>query len=315
MKHQVGFVAIIGRPNTGKSTLLNEILGVDLSIVTSKAQTTRDQIKGIYNDPKKGQIIFVDSPGIHHAKEGGLNQAMMNEVKISLQDPSAVWYLLDPKTLLKRELAVLEELKGVRAPIFLLGNKMDLCKGKRAREEYLALIQEVGKKLTEQGNQWQQPVRLVSALKAKGTDDLLKDTWALLPQGELYFPMDDAVTDRPMRFFAGEIIRKHLYLCLGEEIPYSCAVKVEKFDESGKIPRVEAKIFVERDSQKGMVVGSGGSKIKQISSQARQEIQELSGHGKIFLGLKVDVLPKWTRQKDHLKNLGYQLPPTKETRT
>jgi GTP-binding protein Era len=295
--HRSGFVALVGRPNAGKSTLLNALLGTPLSIVTPKAQTTREEVRGVLTE-KKGQIVFLDTPGIHRAKIGGVNAAMMESVRSALEGAQVIWYLLDPGSKPEVEDAGIEQLKAHRIPVFLLLNKSDLKKG-------ADLLARVADRMRAAHVDLRGTFQ-VSALKKRGLADLLERTWELLPEGPRYFEDEDAISDRPMRYFVGELVRKQLYLQLGEELPYCCAVRVDTFKE-GKLPRIEATILVERESQKGMVIGKGGLKLKEIGSEARKEIEKLLGT-KVFLGLKVDVLPHWSRDKKHLEALGYVLP-------
>ncbi len=291
-----GFIAIIGRPNSGKSTLLNSILGSEISIVTPKAQTTRERIFGIHTDTQKGQIVFIDTPGIHRAREGGINQYMVEEAKHALDSPNLIWYLVDPNSAAFHEEAILELLNAHSAPVFLILNKSD------ARQND-ALEQELMASLKEKQVPVQKSVK-ISGLRKSGVQKLLEESWALLPEGPFYYPDADQLSDRPLRYFAAEKIREKLFYCMGDEIPYSCAVEIIKFDEKGKLPRIEAIIHVERDSQKGMVIGQGGKKIKEIGQTARVEIEKLVG-SKIFLGLKVEVTKNWTSKIETLKRLGY----------
>ena len=311
-----GFIAIAGRPNAGKSTLLNHVLGSKVSIVTPKAQTTRERVLGILTE-KKGQIVFIDTPGIHKAKEGGINAFMMSEVKEALEDPSAVWYIVDPNSALKHEMAVLELLKGVKAPVLILINKVDL-KAAVATPERLRVLTEDLTRATQEMNIPVQGIYLISALKGRGIDPVVQTTWDLMPEGPIYFPPDedgdDQISDRPTRYFVAEKVREQLFLKLGDEIPYCCAIEIEKFDESSKPPRIEAVIYVERDSQKGMVIGKGGAKIKEIGTAARKEIEDFLG-GQVFLGLKVKVLKDWSKDAEVLKRLGYTLPNTKKKKS
>lgn len=296
-----GFVAIAGRPNAGKSTLLNHVLGAQLSIVTAKAQTTRERVLGILTEDQ-GQLIFIDTPGIHRAKEGGINAFMMKEVEEALKDVSAVWYLVDPKSKLEHEKRVLELLSRTQAPVFILLNKGDVARGRQGAE----LLDAVVAQARTLGLNLREP-RKISALKGSGVDDLLHESWDLLPEGPLYYPDPDQMSDRPVRFFVAEKIREQLLLKLGEELPYSCAVLIERFDESAKPLRIEATIFVERDSQKGMVIGKGGQKIKEIGQEARRKIEAfLDQH--VFLGLQVKVLKDWSRDPESLKRMGYDVP-------
>lgn len=307
-----GFVAIVGRPNSGKSTLLNSVLGQTISIVTPKAQTTRDQVMGILTE-KEGQMIFVDTPGVHRAKEGGINHYMIGQVKDALEDPQVIWYLVDPASRLPHETAVIELLArgGSSVPVFLLLNKYDQTRKKEVRFPLpVAVFDELeialNRALSEKGVKVL-GTRRISALNREGLDDLLKETWAQLPEGSPYYPDPEQVSDRPTRFFVAEKIREQLFLLLGDEVPYSCAVEIVRFDETSKPPRIEANIHVERDSQKGIVIGQGAKKIKEIGQAARARIEEFLGE-QIFLGLQVKVLPDWSRDGSALEKMGYYLP-------
>ncbi len=297
-----GFVVIAGRPNAGKSTLMNRIVGSELSIVTPKAQTTRERVLGILTEKKIGQMVFIDTPGIHRAKEGGINAYMMSEVKEALEGTHLVWYLVDPNSKLTAETVVLDLLAAMSgSKIFLLMNKCDL---KFANGELLLPL--VLKAAEERGVVFEQILH-VSAYKGRGIAELLAASWPMLPEGPFHYPDLEQVSDRPLRFFAAEKIREQLLLNLGEELPYSCAVELVKFDEAVKPLRIEAIIHVERDSQKGMVVGKGGLKIKDIGMNARKSIESFLGE-KIFLGLQVKVLEDWSKNADALERLGYHLP-------
>jgi GTP-binding protein Era len=306
-----GFVAIIGRPNAGKSTLLNAILGAPISIVTPKAQTTRERVLGILTE-NGNQMVFVDTPGIHRAKHGGINAYMMSEAREALEEPSMIWYLLDPSSAVQHEEAVLELLKGRKAPVFLLLNKIDVIRGNEWREKSESFLKDMAAKLTEMGNTVAQTIS-ISAVEGAGLETLLGESWKRLPEGPLYYPDEEQLSDRPLRFFAAEKIREQLLMQLGEEIPYACAVEIQKFEEANPkdakpMTRIEATIHVERDSQKGMVIGKGGKKIKEIGQAAREKIQEFIGGGPIFLGLQVKVYKDWTRDAEALKRMGYHLP-------
>lgn len=306
-----GFVAIVGRPNSGKSTLLNEVLGSTLSIVTPKAQTTRERVLGILTE-KEGQIVFLDTPGIHKARAGGINEYMVNEARQALDEPSVVWYIVDPRTKLEHEQPVLELMKGAKAPIFMLLNKSDLF-GRVIPEVQIAELQvslELGMK--EAGLHLQETMR-IAAQQGIGAKELLAKTWELMPEGPMYYEDPDQLSDRPTRFFVAEQIREQLFLKLGDELPYSCGVEIEKFDENAKPLRIEATIYVERDSQKGMVVGKGGSKIKEIGQSARATIEKFLDQ-KIFLGLQVKVLKDWTRDVAAMERMGYRKVPNKAKR-
>lgn len=302
-----GVVAIAGRPNAGKSTLLNQILGTRLSIVTPKAQTTRDRLRGILTHPE-GQAIFIDTPGIHRAKEESINSYMVEEARLALDTPSLIWYVVDPESAWKHEERVVELIAKAQSPVFIVMNKTDEGRNLDLQSELLEKLDEL--KVPIKG------AFQVSAKSGKGVPKLLKKTWELLPEGPAYYPDGDVLTDRPMRYFVAEKIREQLYLHLGQELPYSCAVEIHQFDEKQSTINIGARIHVERPSQKGMVIGAKGSKIKAIGQAARQEIESLlqeagdyEGDRKVYLGLQVQVLKDWTKNRNYLERLGYNLPP------
>lgn len=309
-----GFVAIVGRPNVGKSTLLNAVLATDLSIVTPKAQTTRDRIFGILTDGARGQMVFVDTPGIHKAREGGINAYMVQQAEQSLEAPNAIWYLVDPSSKVEFEKEVLDRIAAhaPEAPLFVLLNKVDL-KGKSIPAETFEKLEAGLREGLEARGLKPASVMELSGRSRKGLDALLSATWERMPEGPWYYPLEAGVaaedaplSDRPVRFFAAEQIREQLYLQLGDEIPYSCAVEIASFDESKKPLHIQAVIHVERDSQKGMVIGAKGQKVKAIGMAARQGIEKLVGE-QIFLGLQVKVYKDWSREANSLKKMGYLL--------
>ncbi len=303
-----GFIAIAGRPNSGKSTLLNALLKTKISIVTPKAQTTRERVHGILT-VKEGQIVFIDTPGIHRAKEGGINEYMMSEVHAALDAPDLIWYIVDPASALKHESVVVDIIAKTKSPFILILNKNDL---KRSINEIPRIEADLMKEFELRG-MTPTAVLKISAYKKRGLTELMQVTWKQLKPGPFHFEDEDQLSDRPTRYFVSEKIREQLFLKLGEELPYSCAIQIEKFQENAKPPRIEAVIHVERDSQKGMVIGASGKKIKEIGTAAREEIEEFLG-GKVFLGLNVKVLKDWSKNPDHLKQLGYDLPKGKQKR-
>ncbi len=298
-----GYIAIIGRPNAGKSTLLNSIVDTELSIVTPKAQTTRDQVQGILTEPE-GQIVFIDTPGIHQARMGGINEHMVSEAKGALDAPDLIWYLIDPSSKLAHETAVIDLLeKAPRTPLILLINKIDEVEKRKWALQVDELEKNVREALIERGILFQ-ATRRISARKKEGTLSLLKESWNFIPVGQAFYPDSEQVSDRPTKFFVAEKIRERLFYLLGDELPYSCAVEIESFNETSQPIRIEATIYVERESQKGIVIGNQGSKIKEIGQGARQEIEKFLGE-KIFLGLKVKLLRQWTQNKEGLQKAGY----------
>ncbi len=299
-----GVIALVGRPNTGKSTFLNAVLGESISIVTPKAQTTRDQIRGILSD-ERGQIVFVDTPGIHRAREGGINAFMMQEVKRALEGPDLVLYLVDPFSKPEAERLVLEVLRLSEAPVLPVLNKCDLTKREPERFEWVATyFEECRTVLTGAGVEVLPPIQ-ISAEKKTGVPELLTGLFERLPDGPPLYEDPDALTDRSSRFVVAEMIRKQLFMKLGDELPYSCAVEVESYREDFKPVAIAALIYVERESQKGMVIGAGGKKIKEIGTAARKEIEELLGE-RVFLELRVKVLEGWTSESRKMKQLGYE---------
>jgi GTP-binding protein Era len=308
-----GFVALIGRPNVGKSTLLNSLVGEKIAAVSPKAQTTRRRFRGIRTDADS-QIIFVDTPGLHRAPEGKkLNEFCVSEALDSLDGVDAAVYIIDgsrpfqPDNVLSDEYFLIESLtaalKKKPRPLFVLLNKMDVWKTGEGNFTSQSDFAESIKKLPATG------VFPVSAKSGEGLDAFLEAVKKVSPIGPALFP-EDELTDQSMRSIVGELIQEKLFYLLGEELPYSCAVEIERYDEPGeqrKMPEIHAAIHVERDSQKPMVIGKGGAKIKEIGINARESIEKLLGQ-KIVLRLFVKVTPKWTKNAEELKRLGYILP-------
>ncbi len=299
-----GMVALAGRPNSGKSTLMNKILGTALSIVTPKAQTTRERVRGVYTD-RVGQMVFTDTPGIHRAKIGGFNEFMVKEAKEAIHhDSDLIWYLVDPASGLSYESPVIEILSQMKKPVIVLFNKIDTMDYKKNREQQQEFQQSLLMALEGQ------EVKVVSSFEISAkhgsqVEKLMTETWRHLKEGPFLYP-EDELSDRPVRFFVGEKIREQLYLHLGQEIPYSCAVSIEKMKENQNPVLIEAHIHVERESQKGMVVGKGGSKIRMIGSDSRKQLEKFLER-RVYLDLKVKVLPQWTKNKKALREMGYVL--------
>ena len=300
-----GVVALIGRPNVGKSTFLNTILQETISIVTPKAQTTRDQIRGIVTEDR-GQLVFVDTPGTHRAKEGGINEFMIQEVRRALDGPDVVLYLIDPNSKPEAERLVIDFLKQADAKLIVVVNKADLRKYDMGKFAWLeGFVTEIQTAIEGTKCKFLKAVE-ISAERDEGVQTLLTDMFELLPEGHPLYEDPDSLTDRSSRFVVSELIRKQLFMKLGDELPYSCAVEIESFLENKKPITISAMIYVERDSQKGMVIGAGGKKIKEIGSAARVEIEALLGE-KVFLELRVKVLEAWTSESRKMKGLGYGL--------
>ena len=286
MSFKSGFVCILGKPNAGKSTLLNALAGEKLAIVTPKPQTTRNRVQGILNIPKKegqsgAQVIFVDTPGVHKA-ESSLGKQMMREVHGALEGCDLIYWICDAtKKLEPGDQAVLEMAKKSRTAVFLLLNKVDLLD----KQKLLPVIEQFSE--LHNFNE----IIPISALRKDGIDRLLEATVDVLPEGPRYFP-EDEVTDLPVRFMAAEAIREQVLMATKEEVPHSTAVVIEQFEEGKRLTRISAAIFCEREGQKAILVGKGGQMLKLIGTKARLEIEKLVGT-KVFLALFVKVQANW----------------------
>jgi GTP-binding protein Era len=288
-----GFVAIIGRPNVGKSTLLNAILGEKIVITSDKPQTTRNRIQGIHN-VAGGQIVFIDTPGVHRAKSR-LNRALVDTALNAMQGVDLILYLVEATARPAMETELLTELlAGAGGPVMLVINKIDLL----AREELLALIDYYARL---------HPFREIIPISARdndGVERLVELVRQNLPAGPAYFP-EDMITDVPERFIVAEIIREKIFRLTHDEIPYSVAVEVESFKERDNgVVAIAAAINVERDSQKGIIIGRKGEMLKRIGSDARHEIERFLAT-KVFLELFVKVSPNWSDNPHKLKEFGY----------
>lgn len=293
MSFRSGFVSIIGRPNAGKSTLLNSILGEKVSIVSSKPQTTRNVIRGIKNFTEC-QIVFLDTPGIHKGR-GLLNEFMVKAALQSLRDVDAVIYLVEAGRISGDDRFIIEGLKKLDCPVILGINKIDTID----KREALPLIDTFSKLFPFKD------IVPISALKGDGVDILLEIVSGLLPEGPKYFP-DDILTDQPERFVVAEIVREKVFRFTHEEVPYSTAVAVERFEEKkgGSLVSISATITVERASQKAIVIGKKGEMLKKIGIAAREDIEKLLG-ARVFLELFVRVQEEWTKKPGALKEFGY----------
>ena len=292
-KFKSGFVSIIGRPNVGKSTLLNQILKEKIAIVSPKAQTTRNKIQGIYTTDNE-QIIFIDTPGIHKAKNELGNR--MNEFAMSSVDGiDAILYVIDATSPLgKGDEFILESLAKSRTPIFLVANKVDLLKDTDKIIENIETYKEKGKfagGIT------------ISATNNFNIDKLLEMIVNVLPNGPMYYP-EDQLLDQPERFVVSEIIREKVLLNTDEEVPHSVAITIERFKEQSDKVEIYATIIVERLSQKKIVIGKNGSMIKKIGTEARLDIKKFLGCG-VHLDLFVKVEENWRNKKFHLKEFGF----------
>lgn len=285
-----GYIAILGAPNAGKSTLLNAILGEKIAAVTNKPQTTRRRLVGIHTE-KDFQMIFLDIPGAHES-EKSLNQFMMTEVSQALRDADILVCLLSLDMNLSSQVASLARDFGKNKPVLVVINKSDLPDEKR-------VLSPVNVERTFTGF----PIFSISALTREGVEPLLEKLAKLLPEGPVYYPGDD-LTDSHLRDLAAEMIREKATELTFEEIPYSLAVEIDTFKEEEKITRIQAILVVERDSQKGMVIGKGGTMIREIGTKARQDLERLMDT-KVFLELKVKVDKNWTKNPDKLARYGY----------
>ena len=288
--HKSGYTAIIGKPNAGKSTLMNRILGSKISITTHKAQTTRHQVVGIFSNDDT-QIVFLDTPGVITPKYE-LQRAMMNTVNRARADADVLLFIYDPTDKHPTN-EVIELLKSINKPTILVVNKMDRVKNETGEQK----ADEIEDKLSISSTHF------VSALNGEGITELLEDIRSYLQPGPPFYPKED-LSEHPIRFFVSELIREQLFLQFQQEIPYSCTVDIVSYDADIDIDRISANIIVNRKSQKGMLIGKGGKAIKQVGIEARKAIQEFIGK-KIFLDLHVKVREKWREDENWVRNLGY----------
>lgn len=288
--HRSGVVALLGRPNAGKSTLLNRLLGEKLAIVTAKPQTTRSRILGIWSDPR-AQILFLDTPGFHSGAKA-LNKVLNDVVDDVAEDCDVAMLLIDPERGWDAEhRAMADRVRDRGKPVLAVATKCD--------------------RPGAAGSPWppQEAGALAAAVRTsartgEGLEELIETVLALLPEGPSYYP-DEDLTDRPLRFLAAELIREAAFELLEQEVPYSLAVSVVEFDESRPdLARIRAELLVERTSQKGIVLGRGGAMIKRIGIAARRRIESLLGQ-RVHLELFVKCDPKWTKRPKQLKSLGY----------
>lgn len=290
-----GYVAIIGRPNVGKSTLINRVLGQKLCITSRRPQTTRHRILGIKTSDDS-QLVYVDTPGLHIDDKRAMNRYMNRAAASSIDDVDVILFLVDGMNWTEEDERVLERLKqNAKAPVILVINKVDKLADKEV------LLPQIEKLATyfDFAN-----VLPISARKGMNVDQLEQEIKKLIPEGELIFP-EDQLTDRSSRFLAAELIREQLFRHLGQELPYSITVEIEQFDDEEKLYRIGAVIYVERDGQKSIVIGKKGELLKSVGKDARLEMQSLFGR-KVFLRLWVKVREGWGDNERMLKNLGYK---------
>ena len=299
MAHRSGFVSIVGRPNAGKSTLINALVGEKIAIVTEKPQTTRMNVQGILNVKAQrgrpaGQIVFIDTPGVHKP-DSRLNRKMMQEIHAALESRDLVLLLVDATEKFgPADEQVLELVKRTGAPVFLLLNKVD----RLHKEKLLPIIEHYSRLHAFQ------EVIPISALKRDGLDALIDKVIRALPAGPPLFP-EDQLTDQPERFLAAEIIREKVLLKTGQEVPYATAVIVERYEELPKLTRIAAAIYCERDGQKAILIGKGGEKLKAMGTAARQELERRL-EKKVFLELFVKVKPGWRQSAAFVEELDWR---------
>lgn len=288
-----GYIAIVGRPNVGKSTLLNYILGMKLSITSRKPQTTRHQILGLKTTGNV-QAIYVDTPGIHQRRGTAINKYMNRAATSVLNDVDVIVFVVQAKKWTDEDQAIVEKLKSVSCPVVLVVNKMDKLEDKK---QLLPLIQELSSHydFTE--------IIPVSALNGDNVEMLEQKIAPLLPENEHFYP-DDQVTDRSTRFLAAEIIREKLIRELGQELPYTSTVDIDKFVEEKDIVHIHATIYVESAGQKAIIIGKKGSRLKSIGSKAREDISKMIDN-KVYLNLWVKVREGWSNDERALRGLGY----------
>lgn len=291
MIHKSGYVNIIGNPNVGKSTLMNVLVGEKLSIITSKAQTTRHRILGIVNDDDF-QIIFSDLPGIIHAPAYKMHELMNGHINTALIDADLILYVVDVTEKADHQPNI-QRLKQAGVPVFVLLNKVDLSTQTVIAEmimEWNALLPEA----------WVLPI---SAAHQFNTEGLMQRIVEVLPESPPYFPKDE-LTDKSMRFFVSEIIREKILLHYKQEIPYSVEVAIDAYEESEKLVRISTLIYVARESQKAIIIGKNGAAIKRVGTEARLDMEDFIGK-KVFLQINVKVLKDWRDSETQLKRFGY----------
>jgi len=288
-----GFVAIIGRPNVGKSTLLNHILGQKISITSRKPQTTRHQILGVKTS-ETSQVIYVDTPGIHNRRSTAINRYMNRAASSVLNDVDLVLFVVQAMQWNEEDEIVLSRLHNIKAPVLLVVNKIDKVDDKK---ELLPFIE----KLTAK-RQFESTIP-VSALHAQHITELEADVYERLPENEAFFP-GDQITDRNVRFLSAEIIREKLIRELGQELPYTTAVEIERFEEESSITRIFATIYVETRGQKAIIIGRKGARLKSIGTKARIDIEKMLD-GKVYLELWVKIREGWSNDERALTSLGY----------
>ncbi|MGE5423207.1 MAG: GTPase Era [Ignavibacteriales bacterium] len=291
-----GFVSIVGRPNVGKSTLLNKLIGQKVAIVSDKPQTTRNRIQGIYTS-ERGQAIFIDTPGIHKPKHR-LGEIMVDVASHSLREVDLILYVVDVTAQpgAGEDYIIKQLLEINNTPVVLVPNKVDLVE----EEAIEPVVQQYSSRMNFS------EVIPISAAKGKNLDKLMDIVFSYLPEGPLYYP-EDEVTDQPQRFIASELIREKALRLTREEVPHSLAVEVEDFEtRNNNMIYIRAVIYTERDSQKGIIIGQSGSMLRKIGEAARKDIEDML-ESQVYLDLWVKVKKDWRNSESQLRNLGYKL--------
>lgn len=292
--HRAGHVAVIGRPNVGKSTLTNALVGAKVSITSNRPQTTRHRLLGIATFPD-GQLLLVDTPGIHREQKRAMNRMMNRAARGAIEGVDAAMLVVRAGQWDDEDGLAFDALHSAGVPVVLVVNQVDRLKDKSALLPYLAKVSE-GRDFAA--------VHPVSALKRKGLEALVRDVLALVPEQPALYA-EDEITDKSQRFLAGELVREQLMRQLGEEVPYATTVEIERFVVDGALLRIGAVIWVERDGQKAIVIGKGGERLKEIGAQARRQMEHLFG-AKVFLETWVRVREGWSDDEAALRAFGYE---------
>lgn len=294
--YRAGYVAIVGRPNVGKSTLLNCILEQKISITSKKRQTTRQNIVGIKSDPdKRSQIIFVDTPGMHQGEDNAMNRYMNRSASSALQDVDVVVFVVEKNTFTKEDEAVAAQVSSLNCPVIVVLNKVDEIDD---QARLLPFVREISSRLPGA------ECLPVSAKNGDKVDTLVDILVGLMPESPTPIYPEDQVTDRSMRFLASEIVREKVVRLTGAELPYKTAVEIEEFKEENNLLRVSALVLTEREGQKRIVIGEKGARIKQIGIDARRDMEELFG-SKVMLNIWVKVKSGWSDDDRALRSLGF----------
>lgn len=291
--HRAGHVAVIGRPNVGKSTLVNALVGAKISITSNRPQTTRHRLLGIATFDA-GQLVLVDTPGLHREQKRAMNRMMNRAARGALEGVDAAMLVVQAGRWDDEDGLAYDTLKAAGIPVVLVVNQVDRLKDKTALLPYLAKVS-AGRDFAS--------VHPVSALRKLGLDALVRDTLALVPEQDALYG-EDEITDKSQRFLAGEMVREQLMRQLGDELPYATTVEIERFEVDGALLRIGAVIWVERSGQKAIVIGKGGERLREIGAKARQQMEKLFD-AKVFLETWVRVREGWSDDEAALKSLGY----------